>query len=359
MVSQMDALSSFAYLADNIPEWLTQVNDLSTYTTKRHAEFAAEYTRIVNHMRPKKQKSPSMISQRSNDKGSEKDQGSIRSKTSAASRSNLELNPLEAGNRYLFASARRPQKNTGHSVRSGLSGPIKFRQKHAVVVYYDSHVQTGLESMVKNIGTARNNLRKGKKARALARGPMLPTFPSPSFRITAHLDDDEKHKQTMQRANIIPKIYDRQPATEDECFELADKDLESAQSLCETAAHQFLRDGTSSVELEKAKGKLERVLELAQLTVKRLKEEEERIRTELEESETPVDEGDEDGNYFRFGKSTPELKVHLPTSLLKPATPVDRDVTTIEVDEDAGGDDLDGALDISRYQSMLRTTIRT
>lgn len=363
MVSQMDALQSFVYLTDNVPTWLSQMEELSTHTSKRHTEFAAEHSRLLRHARPKKQKTPSLISHRSGDRRSEEDRRSPRSNTSSGS--HLELNPLEAGNRYLFANARKNQKNTGQSLRSGASGPPKFRQKQAVVIYYDSFVQNSFEAMVKSISTARNNLRKGKRAQALLRGPILP-LTSTSFRMTG-LDSLEKRSQPQ--SNLSPKNGREQPSTEDECFDLADKDLEAAQNYCETGAHQFLRDGDSSIEIQNTVEKLERVLELAKTTVTKFKDDHEKLRQDLEDADTAVDDTGDDGGYglimnFQLEKlkSAPrngDLKVDLPDGLLRHSTPKaesgDDTVAAIEVDDEDGGDydDIHNAFDIGRYRNMM------
>jgi hypothetical protein len=56
-------------------------------------------------------------------------------------------------------------------------------------------------------------------------------------------------------------------------FEFADEQLELAQSLCETAAHRFLRSGDCLKDLEDIQQKLMLVLEVAKSEVNRLMEE--------------------------------------------------------------------------------------
>ncbi|KKY26988.1 hypothetical protein UCRPC4_g01335 [Phaeomoniella chlamydospora] len=345
---QMDALSSFVYLTENVPTWLTQVEELSAHTTKKHSEFAAEYTRLLKHARPKKTKSPSLVSNRSTEKVSEHEKTTPKSHISSsypAPGTHLELNPLDAGNKYLFANARRQKKTTGGaSMRSGASGSLKFRQRHAVVIYYDSYVQESFESMVKNIGIARNNLRKGKKARSLARGPMFPSF-NPSANGFSFQTDKLSQNLMMAQVNINPKNNFSLPtppnsASDDSFFDLADKNLEQAQSFCETAAHQFLRDGDSTLELRATKEKLEMVAELAKATVERLREEE-RVQKQLEEAEAAAD------------KNENEKQVDpLPIVDINPlAVPKTNTLAAIEVDSDGDGDD---DLDLSQFRAMIR-----
>ncbi len=73
-------------------------------------------------------------------------------------------------------------------------------------------------------------------------------------------------------------------------FDEADKDLEITQSLCEVAAHQFLRDGDCRVEIEGMRKKFENCRAIAKREVERLKEEEAREQKEEEAPAKPVQE---------------------------------------------------------------------
>lgn len=67
----------------------------------------------------------------------------------------------------------------------------------------------------------------------------------------------------------MPKFH----SGHDSPFDVADSYLESAQSLCETAAHHFLRHGDCSLELDRTKEKLDLAMSMATAEVERLKEE--------------------------------------------------------------------------------------
>jgi hypothetical protein len=60
---------------------------------------------------------------------------------------------------------------------------------------------------------------------------------------------------------------------EETAYDVIEKHLESAQALAEFAAHQFLRCGDCSSELEGMRGRLESVLEAARSEVRRLQNE--------------------------------------------------------------------------------------
>ncbi|KAL9622570.1 MAG: hypothetical protein Q9160_003067 [Pyrenula sp. 1 TL-2023] len=347
----MDALSSFAYLTENIPLWLNELNTLSSHTTQKHTEFRSEYTRLINHLRPRKIKSPSMRSIH----GSENERPKSRDSASSK-RSSLEISPLEAGNRQLFINARRKPKKTDVSIRSGASGPQKFRSRQMVVVHYDGHTQTSLEGMVKNIGAARNNLRKGKQNRELSLGLELP-----AFKRRPGWDDDSndllglnlKNATRMRFQSLNPKDNGSSPISEDPkrtaVFEEADKELEKGKNLCETAAHQFLRDGDCSAEIQGLKEALTIVLELADEEEKKLREEAE-SKPKVDENELPESP--------ESAKSTPlQFLAQVNGSGHHDATAdvlLSEKSGTIEVD-DGDGDASDISVDFAAFRRTLRS----
>ena len=71
-------------------------------------------------------------------------------------------------------------------------------------------------------------------------------------------------------------------------FDDADRDLETAQNLCEVAAHQFLRDGDCRLEITGTRSRFENVLEIAKKEVEKLKMEEENGAKESEMKEEDV-----------------------------------------------------------------------
>ncbi|KIV87643.1 hypothetical protein PV11_03175 [Exophiala sideris] len=280
MAEAMDAHSSFVYLLDNLPVWKTTIASLSAYAAQKNSEFVNEYSQLVNQIRPKRQKSASLTSIHTNDE----DVPSLPNR--------VEINPLEAGNRYLYAQATKKRK-PGTSVRSGASGPQKFRNKNQVIVYYDASLQEQLDSMVKLIGVGRNNLRKGKNALVAARGFRLPTLSKREYPSLDNLRATMISRKTSA-VTAIPgkKVADRPqtPVPDDESsFLLVDRELESIQSLCEIAAHQFLRDGDCSTELNSILQKLDAVLVQSTKTAESLKKfTEQQNETAQEETDSDV-----------------------------------------------------------------------
>ncbi|OCT44775.1 hypothetical protein CLCR_05988 [Cladophialophora carrionii] len=297
MAQAMDAHSSFVYLVDNLPKWRTTLDSLATHTAEKHAEFVAEYARLLKQARPKRKKTPSISSIHSTEEqASIDDQASGEENVdNTSSHGPIEINPLEAGTRYLFAQARRKRK-PGTSIRSGASGPQKFRNRNHVVVYYDSYLQKQLDAMVKEVGLGRNNLRKGKNALAAATGFQLPSLATLSGNggLASSAFDDFRPPNMSRSTSALLSVkksvtLSPQPPSNQASFIQADKELEQIQSLCETAAHQFLRDGDCKSELDTIRGRLDALLvqaTRAAASLKKLQEEQEAVHADSSASES-------------------------------------------------------------------------
>ncbi|OAP57363.1 hypothetical protein AYL99_08101 [Fonsecaea erecta] len=294
MAQAMDAHSSFLYLVDNLPTWRTSIEALSTHAADKHAEFAAEYSRLVNQVRPKRKKSPSVSSIHTQDQEQGDDQTrTVESADGLSSPDPRRINPLEAGNKYLYAQGRRKRK-PGPSIRSGASGPQKFRNRHHVVVYYDGYLQEQLDTLVKQIGIGRNNLRKGKAALAAARGFRLPTLTARTSHGLSALNDIRSSMISRSTPALLPgksRVSVQNPAASNEeaSFLQVDKELEQIQALCETAAHQFLRDGDCKTELQSMLEKFNGLLEQASAAAESMK----KIQEESQEASVADDLGSE------------------------------------------------------------------
>lgn len=380
---QMDALGSFAYLIDNIPNWRSKINSLSSHASTKNTEFVAEYTRLVKKVKPRRIRSPSMASIRSEDERSHKSTPPTTADLPSLP-GKIDIDPLMAGNKYLYAQAQRKRKPDS-SVKSGASGPQKFRSKHQVIIYYDSHIQEELDNMVKALGIARNNLRKGKNALAMSRGFQLPSLSRRHELTTTSTPSTESLQNSTPKGGSVFSnknargIRQTLPASENEAaFMKTDKDLETIQSMCETAAHQFLRDGDCRVELESVTKILSNMLLEAESTLeslKKVKEEEDSeeansqhtlVETESHTSSNtaaPVNVADklaptlsqtiDDMKTYQANNQQPPLSEAIDTS------PPLSTAMEIEVDDNEDDDDsilLD--LDFGKYRLMRTTRIR-
>ncbi|KAM3154853.1 hypothetical protein ABEW05_004659 [Botrytis cinerea] len=271
------------------------------------------------------------------------------------------------------------RKRKTESLASGNSHAPRYRTRSMIIVYYDSAVQTAFEELVKFVSGNRNAMRKGKMAAKMA-----------EMRRAAEMEaeeesDDESESEASKvlgNALLKPSLHpqagsDRTSngttgdtragaklkftstrnmgSTRDrvaigntmnvlrgyrragggiegaggnspDIFDELDKGLEWCQGQCEHAAHQFLRDGECSTEIENIKRRLGEVGEMAEREVEKLRAEQ-ALELELEsekKKKNPNADSLVDGR-----KSIPAL------------TPVSRGPVDLEVDDAMEVDDDD------------------
>ena len=272
---QMDAISSFQFVTENAPQWKATIANLSTYAARKHEEFMADYSQLLHQAKVKRSRSASMTSIHSDDDFQESDVGDNDIPLKSPRPSELvEINPLEAGNRFIYAQARR-KRRPGTSMRSNASGPRTIRSKQMVVIYYDSHIQHGLDQLVKGFGAARNNLRKGKNAYTVAKGFSLAGLTrrhETRDSLTPNAISKSAPRLSKAQSDSVVETASN-PASPEAAFANTDKEIEAVQALCETAAHQMIRDGDCKIELQDACSKLDTLLALAQSSLDMLKAE--------------------------------------------------------------------------------------
>lgn len=283
----MDALQSFVHLNDSVPPWLSKLDDLSVTVAEHNARFL-EMAHFGSKMLSKKN-----VSTESLRESPVHNHYAVEGEA-AAKASGIYVPPNPSHQCLSHASRARNAVNNGTLVRkrkgsnaSAISGQRRYRTKSMVVVYYDSAVQESLESLFRSIAGARNNLRKGKtaasfKARMASLGTEQISYPAAGEYSTLN---PKTMRAGLGRRMDGPNFNtDDKPSTFDE----ADKDLEITQSLCEVAAHQFLREGDCRFEIEGMRAKFENCRAIAKREVERLKEEEAREREEKEVVAEPV-----------------------------------------------------------------------
>ena len=269
------------------------------------------------------------------------------------------------------------KKRKTESLASGESLVPKYRTRSMIIVYYDSAVQTAFEELVKFVSGSRNAMRKGKMAAKMAEmrraaelevegeddadgnsaGALLapgsnlyaahrkvaagmeggslpnvfgPGAPMPKLRYTSARQayqpkDPNNPDETGSGMHLgMLRGYRRNEDNAPSIFDELDKGLEWCQSRCEHAAHQFLREGECSTEIESIKKRLLEVKDAGLKELKRLGEVKSTKVTTRDSSETkprqakPV--------YLRRDFSAPKLEV---------------DDSAMEVDDDEGVDDLE------------------
>lgn len=244
-----------------------------------------------------------------------------------------------------------------------------------IIIYYDGAVQTAFEELVKFVSGSRNSMRKGKMAAKMAEmkraaelevaaeeedsdedGDDLQNMLTNNGHFaTAHktvpLDKQGQNKEIGDEYGLAlpqlkfvstrqmgpPRIngtktntmgstlslgllrgYRRGGSEAPDIFDEIDKGLEWCQGQCEHAAHQFLRDGECSTEIENIKRKLSEVRDKAMKEMERLK---------AEETANPVATPVPEQNKSRELRK-PQLRRDVPT-------PKDLEVDDMEVDDEA------------------------
>jgi hypothetical protein len=311
----MDPLECFISITDNLPSWIIKLND---YTAEREKEFATEFCKPIQN-KPARSRHGSIQSIRDDDEDT--------SPPGPATDLNPpQYAPLDVTNKDVFATAS----------RLGASGPRKFRNKNMVVVWYNSTIQEGFESLVGNIASARNNLRKGKMSSVMIKGFHLPSLRAAQTSSTSNTTNSTNSKIRMP---VRPSAMWRMGgASEETAFDKADKELETAQNLCEAVAHKFLRGDDCQPELESIRKCFKVTLEIGNAERKRL---EKKAKAEREKVENTSKQ-----------ETTPSLLGAAPSTTatdLKFTQPATVGSNMIEVDDDPDGNTID--IDITTFRT--------
>ncbi|MCJ1402515.1 hypothetical protein MMC11_005735 [Xylographa trunciseda] len=335
----MDALQSFAFLTQNLPIWISKLHELSRQVSERHAEFTKlSQTSSFGSIRRKKNGSTESLRPRDT---TEHESSPFANPELSPTSTPMQINPES---KHLFQQYREEKLRRKHksgSVVSAASGQQRFRSRMSIIVYYDSAIQEGFEMLVRNVSGARNNLRKGKTAASFkARMASLGMEESP-FGSEGTIDLRNPRIPRMPRSRNGPYTTE---GYVDDSFALIDKDLETAQSLCEVGAHQFLRDGNCADEIMGTKERLENCLRLAEQQVAVLRSE------EKQENEAEVQR--QKRAMLPANRSYEEMKIDL--NAMKPGNTMNVHATlagieTIEVDDESVASSIH--IDLTAFRS--------
>ena len=331
----MAALESFKTLSESIPEWLERLEHVARQVAERHAEFARlsrsdSLTSFDAHRLRKQQNGsteslrpidermtrptsppaapppppapftpPALTPDNSAPDAATSNRPSTPASPIAAVAATATLTPpttatarvpIDPSSRHLFqtfreqaAAARRKRKSSA-SLHSQASGPPRARSRRSLIVLYDGAVQDGLAALVRRVAGARNALRKARlAASAAARLAGLGVEESPFA--GARPDAGRLRLPKVPRLPRGDGMFGAPVADpRGEAFEELDRELEAAQSLCEVAAHQFLREGGCKEEMEGTRERFETCAGIAGAMVERLgKEQEEKQIWKVEE----------------------------------------------------------------------------
>ncbi|KAL2846413.1 hypothetical protein BJY01DRAFT_174740 [Aspergillus pseudoustus] len=259
---QMDALGAFSYLADNLPTWMTKLSDVTAHTAAKHAEFAEAFKKhSVGPMKVRRRRNSSVCS--------------------------IHTDSVRSGNQRRRRAA---EDGDASSSIDSADGPAVISTRHNLIIHYDGYTQKSLEELVRNIGTARNNLRKGKMSQLpLAAGSRSATrnFHARNPAMIDPTAAPEDQLMASVRAARSRGPPPPPPTQRQSPFEMADKHLELAHSFCETAAYHFLRQGGCASELNSVRDRFTVLLKLATDEVQQLQQEKKEDLVEEEAEKVP------------------------------------------------------------------------
>ncbi|KAH8706060.1 hypothetical protein BGW36DRAFT_285236 [Talaromyces proteolyticus] len=297
-----DAFQCFTYISENVPSWITRVTELTAHTAKKHAEFSEEYKKLALTQQPQRP------------------------------RKNSSFHSIRPGSELRADRALSGDEDAASAISSEGAGVLPRQQ---LIIYYDGHTQKELEQVGRDIGAARNSLRKGKMSPAIARGrcrePYVDlTSPRNCF---SSWSPEALHSPQLANYNSI-RVQAQPPRStqKEDSFDFTDRHLASVQSLCETAAHRFIRCGNCSAQLKTILAKFDLVLGMAKNEVDRLN------------AEKQVDPGDETAELELIS-----LAVLKPVDVAEDGMAPDPGSAAIEVDDSLS--DSSVSIDITAFRS--------
>lgn len=268
----MDALGAFSHLQSNLPAWITRVSELAAHASARHAEYVETYRRHVSS-KPRRRKNSSVCSIHTDDlvpiaqregppaeavEATTTDKHApMPAQYAGRKRGTDEAPSIDSGDRYAFVSTR-----------------------HNVIIEYDGHTQKVLEQVVRDIGIARNNIRRGKMS-MVPRAGMRPSLLNRTVNIGSNNTSGGESqlpylacvRSTRTGAGVVGVSESQTNIRKESPLDFADKQLELAYGLCETAAYEVLRSGDCGTELDGVEEKFKMLLETTNHEVNRLQQE--------------------------------------------------------------------------------------
>jgi hypothetical protein len=284
-MASMDALGAFTHMKDNLPAWILRVSDLATHTHKKHNDYAEAYRRHAN-FKPRRRKNSSVASIHPDDL------------VPIAQRKGPSPEPTAADPAHAPEEGQRSGRKRGTDEAPSVDSQEEYAfvsTRYNVIIDYDGHTQRTLEAIVRDIGVARNNLRRGKMA-MLPRAGLRAGLLNKGVGMNMELSDGQasplSYVRSTRTTSGLVGVSGTSAFRSDSPFDFADKQLELAHALCETAAFQVLRSGDCGTELDGVEEKFKMLLEAAINEVDRLKaEKKQQEEHEQQQQNGTADEG--------------------------------------------------------------------
>lgn len=287
------AIDALKNLINNIPDWQTKLDELSSQVDKRQLELAA-LAEANNHKEPETR---SLRNKGSTESLKPKDDGAMhiffsddaptqqqpdivkapfhgprerRSSPPSPAAEKRPLFPKSTTDTNAIPGARLPKKSKTASIASADGPRQTYRTRNMIIVYYDSYVQGFFDDLVRFISSSRNLMRKAKMAAKVAQIKKLAEMEVPDDENTG--GDDRGAEALPSLRYISSRRYGPAamrsghlglPNQAPDVYDELDKALEFVQSTCEHGAHQFLRDAKCNEEVQKIQTRIGEVLEMA------------------------------------------------------------------------------------------------
>lgn len=282
-LAPMDTLGAFSYLQDNLPAWISRITDLAAHTFAKYIECRENYGR----QEPLKPRRPTDSCVRS-----------VRPYKLMPIGQRYETNWKSAESERTIAKAKGsmgPIQYAGRKRRPDEDLPIDWNERfaflnkrHKVIIEYDGHTQKVLEEVVQVIGICRSNIRRAKMSmmQTCLRIKRLDAAACLVNDLSEESDQSQvaalNSFRRIQTGAGMTSVTGSKGTQKKSAIDLADKHLELAHALCETAAYQALRSGDCSPELDSAVERFKKLLDMAGKEVRRLTEQKLRQTTEEE-----------------------------------------------------------------------------
>jgi hypothetical protein len=338
MAASMDALGAFTHLQNNLPAWIIRVSELAAHTSAKHAQYSEAYRK---HSKPKsrRRKNSSVRSIHTDDLvpiAQQKVPGPETTTVNTSMCKEEKVPAQQAGRKRGTDEAPSINSNERYDFVS---------TRHNVIIDYDGHTQKVLEQIVKDIGIARNNIRRGKmslmpsrmgiRSNALSRTAGGAAAESPIASLACV-------RSTRTATGIVGVTGTSNGISKDSPFDFSDKQLELAHGLCETAAFQVLRSGDCGTELDGVEEKFKMLLEMTTKEVTRLEEEKKK-----QEEKAPEEEKEEPKPPPQSSTAARLARI----AALSANKPSAAATGTIEVDDDSSLSAESLELDLSAFRS--------
>ena len=299
------ALDCFTSLLDSIPGLMANLEGIVKSATERQKDILREYQPVDSHQDEDQPQTPARKPSRSS---SIRTRRSKESKVESPPKALQNVNPDESVPTLVQTQlphmtqsdalrlAQRKRK-TASVCSDRQSGPLKYRSRSMVVVYYDGEIQKRFEDIVRVIGSKRNSLRKGRTAAQVYE--LLPDASGGKTDTNGEEITTYQPKLAYRSARMRQSPGGGKKTDGLDAYDKLDGFLEKAQAQCERAAHQVLRDGDCGLEIKVAKERFSEAqahceieIPIWRMRVETLAQKQQRVadRGKIEEDQQPAKE---------------------------------------------------------------------